>query len=365
MTEEFESEEFEQELPIEEPEGEIGDAQSAPQSAASFIEAFKASGVPVPEGVNEDAIRDYVLGSLQFRNKVSDQELAELYQYRARYAQESDEPTPTQKQKVDEPSKPAFLSFPDGIEQYVRLDERTKRYIPSDERFPNIKAVEAANAFLDQRKKWEQKLFSNPIEFLDEVGLKDREARLRAELKQEILNEIQGKQSQQANESQLNAFWEEHGSELLQTDAKGNRQYDFQGNPVLTRKGQAFDQAVKEAEEYGIKDPLKLVNFAYKQVQNAWKRQKPAEQGSAKQSPESAESVQDQEESTPEQGKKAFIAKAKAEDAAGKQTVRSRVVNRDATVASAARSRDSQNPNLSFKEMLKANFKAAGQLKED
>lgn len=357
MSDDIEPVETEQELDLTDIGGEQVEEESSGQSLPSFIEAFKARGVPVPEGVTEDAVHQYLLDSLQLRNKVSDQELAELYQYRALATQGKDELAPAQKPAETEPSKPAFLSFPEGVEQYVRLDERTKRYIPSDERFPNLKAVEAANAFLDQRKKWEQKLFSNPIEFLDEVGFKDREAKLRAEIKQEILDEIRGQQTKQATETQLEAFWREHGKELIQVDAKGQYQYDLHGNPVLTRKGQAFDQAIRDAQEYGITDPLKLNQFAYKQVQNAWKRQ-PKEKG--EQQPEATEQTQEEEESTPEQGKKAFINKAKADDAAGKQTVRSRVVNRDATVASAARSREVQNPELSFRKSLEEKFKAAG-----
>lgn len=354
MSEEVESQDYEQEIPVEEVTTPIGDEADGVGSVPSFADVFKARGIPVPDGVDDDTLFQHTLGALQFRNKVSDTELAELYQYRARYQTEQ-KPAET---KVDEPAKPAFATFPEGIEQYVQFDERSKRYVPTDERFPNLKAVEAANAFLDQRKKWEQKFYSNPIEFLDEVGFKDREARLREEIKKEILSEIQGQQVRQSTEAQMQQFWETHGKELIQVDAKGQYVFDMQGNPVLTRKGQAFDQAVQEAQAYGITDPLKLNQFAYKQVESAWKRQpkeKPAKAGD-----ESA--VEQEEEITPEQGKKAFIEKAKAEDAAGKQTVKSRVINRDATVATAARNREPQNAQQSFEKALREKFKAGGAL---
>ena len=98
MSEEVESQDYEQEIPVEEVTTPIGDEADGVGSVPSFADVFKARGIPVPDGVDDDTLFQHTLGALQFRNKVSDTELAELYQYRARYQTEQ-KPTETKDRK--------------------------------------------------------------------------------------------------------------------------------------------------------------------------------------------------------------------------------------------------------------------------
>jgi len=347
------SDEIDPEVEVDLPEEEV-EEESAPESNSgpSLRDVFAARGIPVPDGVDDDVLFQHTLGALQFRNTVDDREIAELREYRSRFLQEREEDKAPTKQ-VDEPAKPAYLEFPSALEKYVTKDKQTGRFIPADLQFPNVKAVEAANAWLDQRNTWEQKFYSNPIDFLESVGLKDRESKLKEEIRKEILAEIQGREQATSQESQINQFWQKHGTELIQTDGKGQWKYDLYGQPVLTRKGQAFDAAIREAESLGITNPLKANEFAYKQATLQFKRNKPSAQ-------EPVQAEEAQEEPTAEQAQQDFINKAKADDAAGKATVRSRVVNRGATVAAAAKSRVVQNPEVALKQRMLAEAKARG-----
>lgn len=354
--------------------GETTSEQIEQVSGNSFRGYFESRGVPVPEGVDDNALYDYTLKALETYNKLGGASPEELFEYRARYQQEKPESAThtsgqqfrsaqeaqAASQKTEAVSdSPAYLDFPKGADAYCQFNKQTGLWVAKDPQFPNIKAIEALNSWQRQQEEIQRDFSSNPVKFFNErvFGEKDRKS-LADQIRQQVIDEIRQEQSKQQHSSQLEGFWQKNGKELVLSNPDGSWKYDLFGNPVLTRKGQEFQKAYEQAQQFGIQDQYKATEFAWTQVASRYKRQ--AKAGNEQQGEVEQAAEVEAPEPTAEDIKKQHVAAAKAADANGKRTIQSQVQNKGASVAAAAASRVPQNAEVALKQQMQAKFKAAG-----
>lgn len=322
-------------------------------SAPSLRDAFVARGFQLPEEVDDDTLVSHITGGFQRLSKLpSDEELAELRQLAdlGRRQLQSQGQTDQPEAKTEEPARKKWAapSLPEGWRNDVEIDFATGQVKPKNPNYPNVAAMEAARKFVSHRNTVEERLYTDPLALLEEAGLGDRFAALKKEMRDEILREIQGRQEQEGNEQFLNNFFAERQSEFYAVRKDGSPVVNFlTGQPVLSEKGQLFQQAVAQGQRYGITDQRKLTEFAWAQVEAAFPARKRAKSQDGQEEEDEGQSVL-----------KGFVQRGK--DAQQRQ-VSTRLQNRDATVQKAVKNRqEQQNENLSFKQMAKAELKRRG-----
>lgn len=339
------------------PETEVSAEQTDAEIEEDLLlKGLKKHGFEFGDGISGEEIAANIRRLAQRAQSMPDEmELAELREAKARYRESQETPARQDEKPAPRPS----LGKPVDAEQYVTFDEKAGYYIPKDPRYPNIKAVEEMNSWRTATEKNKQRLFENPLDFLMEAGLKDQLEGIKKQAKEELAEELRRQAEQQRAKAEADQFWDEVGEELYEVDKNGHVKLDVVGQPLMTRKGLRFQQYHREAYENGITDSLKAARYAYKKA-DAWsKRQKPAEE-SAGNEQEDASEAELSPEDVAENQKQSFTTRARAADEGGKRRKGDRVINRDASVVSAARNEAPQNDSGDFMAMARANARSMG-----
>ena len=325
-------------------------------SGPSLRDAFVARGFQLPDEVDDDTLVNHITGGFQRLSKLpSDEELAELRQLAdlGRRQLQSQGQTEQPEAKAEEPARKKWAApaLPEGWRNDVEIDFATGQIKAKNPNYPNVAAMEAARKFVAHRNTVEERLYTDPLALLEEAGLGDRFAALKKEMRDEILNEIQWRQQQEGNEQYLNNFFAERQAELYSVRKDGSPVINFlTGQPVLSEKGQLFQQAVAQGQRYGIFDQRSLAEFAWAQVEAAFPAKK---RGKAQQ-----EDSQEQEEDEGQSVLRGFVQRGK--DAQQRQ-VSTRLQNRDSTVRKAVQNRqEQQNERLDAKQMMRSELKRRG-----
>jgi len=360
---------------------------AAPPNPGSVLrEHLKREGLDPGQATDEDLAKLFVNGLPQIQNyermqRELDQASSVAQRYYAnagefeRWMQERDAANQAPPQQQEEKGWKAPEWDPEW-ENLVKIDEATGRYVPANQ-WVNPAVVDKVNAFVNHRKQFSTKFFTNPLETLNEAGLE--------RLLEEKLGKFQEKLRTEAYIEQRHReaehYIQSNYKEFYQTDANGYPIYDSLGNFVLTPRGKAFAYYRSKAEEAGVADPVQQQDFAKKQVrllELEWERHEAEQMARAAAAekkapgrrknetrndnptdafvyppPDQAPQSYEIDETPPQDKKQNFLDRARAAK---------RTTPRDNSIASAAENQVAQNEKLSFKQMALAEARERGEL---
>lgn len=346
---------------IDELEVDDSEQQESTESAKNdaLVSEFRKYGFDIPDGIDGRTLAENIRLMAQRQQQLpNDMELAELREIRERYRQQQ----PEKQEEAEAPAKSAKLSKPEGAEDYVVFDDKAGMYVPKDQRFPNIKAVEEMNRWHKAVEANRRKLLEDPEDYIRSTfDIDKRLEEVKKSAREEALAEFQRMQQAQALERERATFWEKHAPELYQVDERGFIRSDsFTGQHLLTEKGMKYLEAVGHLQQKYPGAPAHVVERDAFEMATRWERGQKAR--ASREAKQEAEQV-DAEMAEPieaEDPKQSFTKRARAAEESGKTKKGDRVVNRDASVVSAARNGTAQNGGLDFIELAKANAKAKG-----
>ena len=321
-----------------------------------LVKGLRQYGMNIPDGLDGKRLAAEIQSMARRQSSLpDDKELAELREYRARYQQDRE----ASQRETPAPEKSSKkLAKPEGAEDYVVFDEKEGRYVPRDLRFPNIQAVEAMNTWHKQVESNKRRMLEDPEDyFKSTLNLDERLEEVKKTAKEEALNELRRQIQQEARDRERLQFWDKHAPELYEVDDGGYVKQDpITGQPMLSAKGLKYLEAHDELKaKHPNSDPIVLEQEAYHAASHWEKTQKArAARAAKKQQGESTEETEQEEasveeptaEEVAEEQKRAFAKKARAADEKGKKAKGDRVINRDASVVTAARTGGDQNDGV-------------------
>ena len=177
-----------------------------------------------------------------------------------------------------EPQLPQWekLEINPELRHLVTFNRETEEYEPKAKLgHISIEAANNLNAYERKRRERAERLTSDPWSFIREAGagveiegIKSEFKTLREELKKEILESFQTQKKEEDSRGEVNDWINTNHKDLFVTDSKGQAK-EVAGKFLLTEKGRLYQQAVKEAEEFGIKDHANRHHYAVRQYELA------------------------------------------------------------------------------------------------
>lgn len=180
--------------------------------------------------------------------------------------------------------------------KFVERDPSTGMFRSRDE-YQGQGGEDAARKFNEYQaevQKRSRQLLANPVDALLQGGLEDRLAKVieeRAEklleekmkgfgdFKGEALAEFERKREQEERERRIESFYNERAGDFFKTNVSGQMVRDFNGEPILTELGRAFQEESRYLRQAGIQDEETLLNTAWRNVSRLHPRgETPAEE---------------------------------------------------------------------------------------
>lgn len=323
------------------------DVRTASESSVSraVVEAFRQRGAELPDDMDDDALIENIKQLAARVNEVpTPMELAELREIKARYqTQAQAQPA---KKEVEEagPAKTSRIEYPSEAEQYVKWDEAEGRYVPKSEKYPNLPAVDEMNRWYRQSEENKKRLVADPLGYLEEIGLADKFASLESKIKAEVLKEIQEQKAKFETQAEVDQWWGDHGGEIYQVDSKGYVKTDMAGNPLLTPLGSRFTKVLQDVQSRGFNGhgaEKYAFELAERWAKRQSKRTEEAEGGSV-------------------DPKQQFVQRGREADERAKSNGKNRVVDRAASVVTAAENGLPQNGGEGFAAIAMRKAQAKG-----
>jgi len=342
--------EFDDDLTVnEESVGEVA-AQEA-EVSRTLVEAFRGRGVELPEDIDDDRLFSNLQQLYERASNAPDpMELAELREIRSRYRQEQEGQKRRETAETSEETKPApkvsRVEYPADAEQYVQWDDKAGAFVPKSEKYPNVAAVEAMNRWHQQSESNKKRLLADPLGYLYESGLNDKFAEFEKSIEQRIMEKLQSEQTQRATQEEQIQWWSENGGKLFERNANGEYRKDLAGNEIPTAQGRVYIQRLQSLQAQGLTGPG-AVKYAFDESEKWAKRQSRNQAGA-----ETGAGTGDP--------KKDFVQKGRAADEQSKRNGKQRVVERAASVVTAAEQGLPQNGGEGFTAIAMRNAKAKG-----
>ncbi len=228
-----------------------GGATAAPAANdwQSIRDAATALGYQGPQGISDD--RSFLQHLIQQANASRQQNFyAQLGQQLAPKAQQIQQYLQTQNQPA-QPAAPNPWEAPKFDERWLGLVERdpgTGLFVAKPGGPTEI--AQSVNAYAE----WKAKYDRDPAGTINGMV----EARARAVAQETFQTQFAQVQRQQAIQNIVaqNQTW------LYSLDASGNRQADWQGNPIYSPIGTAYIQELQRVQSYGITDPVRQDSLA-------------------------------------------------------------------------------------------------------
>lgn len=330
----------------------------------SLIKGLRQYGLNVPDGIDGKTLAENIsLMARRQQSLPSDMELAEMRELKARYQQDRE----SSRKETPAPEKSSKRVKPEGADLYVVFDDKAGMYVPKDSRFPNIKAVEAMNDWHQSVETNRRRLLEDPEDYFKQAfNLDERLEQVKKTAKEEAIQEFRNQLRQHVLEQERSQFWEKHAPELYEVDGNGYVKIDpFSGQQVLSEKGFKFLEAKQNIEsQEPHRDPIIIEREAFA-LADRWEKSKRAKAARGAKQTSGEEEVPVVEEPTPEDvaeaQKRSFAQKARSADENGKRAKGDRVINRDASLVSAARTGDTQNSGVTdFNAIARDEARKAG-----
>lgn len=333
-------------------DGGAEDLRTETESSVSraVVEAFRQRGAELPDDMDDDALIENIKQLAARVNEVpTPMELAELREIKARYQTQARSPQEQSSKRETEEVKPAKtnrIEYPAEAEQFVKWDETIGAYVSKFEKYPNIEAVEEMNRWHRQSEQNKKRLATDPLGYLEEIGLADKFASLESKIKAEVLKEIQDQKAKFETQAEVDQWWGDHGGEIYQVDSKGYVKTDLAGNPLMTPLGSRFTKVLQDVQSRGFTGHG-AEKYAF-ELAEKWAKRQSKRDGAGEAEVGSVDPKQQ------------FVQRGRAADERAKSNGKNRVVDRAASVVTAAENGLPQNGGEGFAAIAMRKAQAKG-----